>query len=885
MAYAGIQMFMEKLKQLINCNDIPFINNHPEIISERPQFQLLYHDLESMIQTLSFINQQHQEKGNDLMQRFIFAAEEAEYTVDLFLSDVHNWNNGNLPTSVEDFNQRDRDDVKRSFKFVLNLFLSWVYIRKNTSLPNPSLNLDEVWRSFKSIQVELTSMKTERMLIQSASAPVSISTNSQKSPDEIVVGLDHDVELIRDKLVEDHKKVDVVSIVGMGGIGKTTLATKVFNDAYVKHHFHVRVWATVSQTFDKRLVLIQILESIGAHLGLEKASDSRLREMVHKSLMGRRYLIVIDDIWEIEAWDNIKLFFPHDIMGSRIMLTTRLTEVAKHANSIGLIHHLGYLNKERSWELLCQKVFRGNKYPEWTVKPGMRIVKNCKGLPLVVVVIAGVLAKEARNEKFWVEIAYKTGSYIVGEENICLETLGLSYNHLPLRLRECFLYLGGFPEDYKFEVQKLMWLWVAEGFIQEDGNRSLEDIAEGYLRDLIDRNLVIVAHKSRSSGAIKSCKVHDLVRELCLKKAREERFILQTQRLILFSNVITPPYKPVRKFINAYNPNLSHPSTQNIRSILWLRYFRLSSDGIEKYIRSFVLLRVLDIQSCKLDDFPKGMELLVHLRYLAVHISSADFPSSICNLWNLQTLIYESGSSDVVLPSNISDLVNLRHLQSSKLHFDIGSIEKPMHLQTISCVGLTDEAFSFQKYFPCIKKLSCVTNSYKQNDFKSFAYLERLTLWSSPVHGKNQITLPVTLKAVTLGGCCLPWSDMSIIQSLPNLQVLKLDYNAFVGSCWNTDGQEFPQLKFLRLERLNINQWEAYSPSFPCLKQLEILICFNLEEIPIEIGDIPTLELIKIKKCRHSVDESVRRIQQEQQDMTGNYDLKIEVIPSKYHVV
>ncbi|XP_076886051.1 putative late blight resistance protein homolog R1A-10 [Bidens hawaiensis] len=724
-----------------------------------------------------------------------------------------------------------------------------------------------------------------RTPIQSAPpAPINpVPPNTQKKvlDDEIVVGLDHDVEQIRDKLVADY--LDALSIVGMGGIGKTTLATKVFNDAYVKHHFHVHVWVTVSQTYDKRAVLLQILESIRAKGTLEEASGSRLRELVHKSLMGRRCLIVIDDVWDKEAWDNLKILFPHDNAGSRVLLTTRLAEVAKHANSDGFIHHIGYLNKEEGWELLRQKVFHDNECPEWSIKPGMQIANNCKGLPLVMVVIAGILAKKAWNRNLWEEIAERTDSYIVGEESGCLETLGLSYNHLPLHLRECFLYLGGFPEDYKFKVRKLIWLWVAEGFIEQDANISLEDIAEGYLMDLTDRNLVIVDSK-KSHGGVKACKMHDLIRELCLKKAKEEGFILQIERPVMSSNVITPPYKPIRKFLNIKYPDLRCPFTRNLRSILWFRYRNLWPNYTAKYLRSFVLLRVLDLENCLRGDFPSGMELLVHLRYLAIWIESEDFPSSICKLWNLQTLIYESSGTDVVLPSNISDLVNLRHLKSSKSNFDIGSIEKPMNLQTLSCVRFKDEACNIQKYFPCIKKLSCVTKSDKQNDFKDLTCLERLRLWSFTVHEKNQIiTLPATLKTLTLAECCLSWSDMSIIQSLPNLQYLKLNDNAFSGSCWNTDGQEFPQLKFLRLGCLFVKQWEVYSQSFPCLKQLEIDSCDDLEEIPLEIGDIPTLELIKISFCSHSAHESVRRIQEDQQEM-GNYGLKSHIFPSVYNV-
>ncbi|KAK9051916.1 hypothetical protein SSX86_028544 [Deinandra increscens subsp. villosa] len=132
------------------------------------------------------------------------------------------------------------------------------------------------------------------------------------------------------------------------------------------------------------------------------------------------------------------------------------------------------------------------------------------------------------------------------------------------------------------------------------------------------------------------------------------------------------------------------------------------------------------------------------------------------------------------------------------------------------------------------------------------------------------------MRALTLHSCQMSWSHMSIIQSLPNLQFLKLKHRAFEGSCWNTDGQEFQQLTFLRLEGLNIKEWEACILSFPCLGQLEIYSCKDLKGIPLEIGDIPTLELIRINDCNDFVSKSVKRIQEEQNDL-GNFDLKIEL--------
>ncbi|KAI3795566.1 hypothetical protein L1987_38221 [Smallanthus sonchifolius] len=186
MGYAGIQMLMEKLKQLINCKDNPLINI-PSIIYERPQFQLLYQDLGSMIQTLYIDEHQYlhdQKKLNDVKKRFTYAAEEAQYIVDLFLSGVHIRNNGLLPTSKDFKDSLNLDDVRRSLLSVKVEFMSMII---------DSMKMD-------------SSRRPERILKQSAAAQISISSESKKLLDEFVVGHDRDAELIRDKLVEDQKK-------------------------------------------------------------------------------------------------------------------------------------------------------------------------------------------------------------------------------------------------------------------------------------------------------------------------------------------------------------------------------------------------------------------------------------------------------------------------------------------------------------------------------------------------------------------------------------------------------------------------------------------------------------------------------------------------------
>ncbi|KAJ9553984.1 hypothetical protein OSB04_018029 [Centaurea solstitialis] len=886
MANADRWMFMEDLKKIIHGNHQLLINDNPLIISKRPQFQLLYQHLDSIIQTLFGIHEDHHhqhhelEKVRNLKKRFKDVVREAQDSIDLFLSTLH-------------FRYGRRYHISDVFKTSLDRFLSALHLRNRELSPTSdvfktSLNLKKMLKSMKSIKVELNKINISDMKMDSSSRidhvksrqSVAAGTSYTRNPlgikklsEEIVVGLHHDVEIIRDKLTEDTKQLCVVSIVGMGGIGKTTLSTKLFNDPFIKYHFHFRAWATVSQTYIRRDFLMQILVSIGAgQEDLQEDDDSKLHEKLHKKLMGRRYLIVIDDIWSIEAFDELKMFFPHNNSASRILLTSCLNEVALHVKPHGFVHYLPCLTEEESWELLKQKVFHGDECPEWLIQPGMQIAKKCHGLPLSVVVMAGVLAKEPMSKDLWKEIACSIGSYHKG----CLETLAQSYHHLPGHLRECFLYLGGFPEDFRFNVERLTWLWEAEGFIEEAGNRSLEDTAKAYLMELTNRNLVIVA-KRNEIGDLKACKLHDLVRELCVQKAKEEGFFLKIDSPTSSSQLLEGiTYEQRRIFINQNVNilNIPHSFTRSIRTLLC---FHVSKHPLKSVARSFVLLRALDLRNCQRNTSPQGFALLVHLRYLAIWHSD-QLLNSICKLWSLKTLILiRNSSKNIDLPSNITDLVNLRHLWSNSLLCLPYNME-PMKLHSISKVMFKYGESNIRKCFPTIKKFALYDGFDIQiwsNNSKLLPYLENLKLMRLGLQG--DIAFPATLKKLSLIHCRLPWSHMSIIQLLPNLTVLKLERNIFTtGTHWDACEQQFRQLKFLMLKNFDIKQWEASTTSFPCLKQLSVSWCKGLEEIPLEIGEIATVELIEIDDCNNSVVESVKRIQQEQQDM-GNDELKITV--------
>ncbi|KAI3780968.1 hypothetical protein L2E82_10964 [Cichorium intybus] len=236
-------------------------------------------------------------------------------------------------------------------------------------------------------------------------------------------------------------------------------------------------------------------------------------------------------------------------------------------------------------------------------------------------------------------------------------------------------------------------------------------------------------------------------------------------------------------------------------------------------------------------------------------------------------------------------MVNLKHLFSNTELY-LPSIGKPMKLEFISNVVLGDGVDNFQKCFPRIKKLTTTLYLDEENDFEELLYLETLVLIGSgsrrrestepeflrgePNLGKILIGFPAALKQLAIRRCHLPWSNMSIIQSLPNLVALEIRHNGFEGTLWETGEKQFQQLKFLGLFDLNIKQWETSSLNFPRLEQLKVGGCVDLEEIPLELGDIPTLQTIEVSDCAPSLRLSVLKIQKEQYDV-GNCELKIIV--------
>ncbi|PHT24873.1 hypothetical protein CQW23_35465 [Capsicum baccatum] len=322
----------------------------------------------------------------------------------------------------------------------------------------------------------------------------------------------------------------------MGGIGKTTLANEVYNHESILRRFDVRAWATVSQQHSRKEILLGLLQStIKMDVTVNTRGGSELADMLQKSLKRKRYLIVLDDIRSCEVWDGVRqCFTTEDNAGSRILLTTRDNKVARDAGTENLSMQLNFMDQDESWSLFKSAAFSNEALSSEFETIGKKIAEKCHGLPLTIVVFAGLL-KSKRAIEDWRSVAKDVTSFITNDpDKQCSHVLGWSYNHLTSDLKACLLHFGIFREDKEIPVKNLMRSLMAEGFLKLEND--LEGEAEKCLQELVDRCLVLVCKKSLDGTKIRSCKVHDLIYDLCMRKIQRENIFIMNDIVVDYSD-------------------------------------------------------------------------------------------------------------------------------------------------------------------------------------------------------------------------------------------------------------------------------------------------------------------------------------------------------------
>ncbi|CAN4095959.1 unnamed protein product [Withania somnifera] len=301
-------------------------------------------------------------------------------------------------------------------------------------------------------------------------------------------GFEEETEWIIRKLTSGPTERDVISIVGMPGLGKTTLAYKVYNHKAVVGHFDIRAWCTVDQERNKKKLLQKLLNQV---IGLkerfnEDDIDEDVADKLRKQLFGKRYLIVLDDLWDTATWDEQTRPFPSEFQkGSRVILTSRKREVALHGKCRSDPLDLRLLKPEESWELLEKREFGEDCCPDELKDVGEKIAQQCDGLPLVLDLIGGVISRKEKKKASWLEVLNNLNSFIFKDEEEVMKVMQLSYDHLSDHLKPCFLYLARYPKDKDIWFSELKNLWSSEGLVEPTDLKSVGRVMEVYVNELI----------------------------------------------------------------------------------------------------------------------------------------------------------------------------------------------------------------------------------------------------------------------------------------------------------------------------------------------------------------------------------------------------------------
>ncbi|KAM0918595.1 hypothetical protein ACQ4PT_008748 [Festuca glaucescens] len=565
-----------------------------------------------------------------------------------------------------------------------------------------------------------------------------------------LVGIDGPTEELVSWLMDTQKKLKVFSIVGFGGLGKTTLAKHLHGK--FKRQFQCEAFFSVSQKPDMQV----LLNRLEAKLHMTQSSHARdiddIIEDIREHLKNRRYLIVVDDLWDKSVWNVISRAFPNEGNGSRVIVTTRVEGVAGTAchNDHKFIYKMKPLNEHNSRMLFFDRIFgHGDKCPSYLEDVSADILKKCGGLPLAIITIASLLFSQEGSMSGWENIRNSLGARSTINPTLedMINILNLSYMHLPLHLRACFLYLGMYPEDEEILMSHVIREWVAEGLVSNLHGTDLMDVGKSYFNELINRSMIQPGKNWH--GDITYCRVHDLMLDLILSKCAEHNFLSvasssekftsmqgckykirrlslrsmaggATSGLTMCASLLSqvrscawarnsmPPlllFKYLRTLTldNDYDGNLTIDLTA-INQLFQLRYLRVSavlgSIQLPCALKGLVYLETLDL-FCNLENsFPLDIVELPRLSYLHLPSGAADVPG----VENMKSLHYLCGfdldKNSVKDIRGLGELTNLRELtfcgspETSKFEALASSVGKLRNLKYLNMGtrNVTDES-------------------------------------------------------------------------------------------------------------------------------------------------------------------------------------------------
>jgi disease resistance protein RPM1 len=719
---------------------------------------------------------------------------------------------------------------------------------------------------------------------------ICMSDSAYLTDDCEIVGNTDEIGRLTEWLLEVKQDRTIIAIFGMGGIGKTTITSSAYKNQQIRSAFDCRVWVTVSQTYQVEELLKEIINQLTdqrADMSSDFMTMSRMRlvEVIQSYLQDKRYMIILDDVWDKDAWLFLNYAFVRNNRGSKVLLTTRRKDVSSLAVDNYIIQ-LKTLNYAESWQLFCKKAFRASKdniCPENLRSWAEKIVAKCQGLPLAIVTIGSNLSCRELEVQEWAFFYNQLSWQLANnpELNWISNVLSTSLHDLPNYLRSCFMYCSLHPEDYKIKRKLISKLWIAEGLVEERDGTTMEEVAECYLAEFTRRSLLQVTERN-SCGRARTFLMHDLVREVTLDIAKMEKFG------IAYGDVgMSPgPHGARRLCIKRGSQSFNSLSGSRLRSFI-LFETEVPCSWIHDMLSKCRLLRVLCLRFANIEEVPSIITELYNLRYLDFSYTKVKkIPPSFRKLVNLQVLDLRFSYVEE-LPQEITLLYNLRHLYSYGV-YDLqirsldyliaakipGNISNIKNLQTLSVVSASKDLVSQLGNLTLMRTLSLneVRQSYIEELWSSLTKmpnLSKLAIFSCDMDEvldlKNLKPLP-NLKKLQLSGKLeegvlphifstfekltwlkIEWSGLKkdpigSLSHMLNLSVLRLN-GAYGGEQLTFSSGWFPKLVFLKLAHMECLSWiEIEDGTMTALQNLELVGLGNLKAIPEGIKHIRTLK-------------------------------------------